>query len=177
MQTEQKSSVSEQDIEKRVLKVFASCRKDANAPFDVAHFMDFLVSPPAEKFQIRNSFRGAKKHGNFLRKIELEFGICFTLSDYDTMFSLAEFVQKISERIAKKKGNIAIIKERMQEKDYFIFEIVMLLILGVLYYFFGLHWLVILVSFPILFAVYWVFSHRISNKKHTQALSKIILKK
>lgn len=82
------------EIRERILKIFNFCRKRADAPFEESHFMDFLLFPPSEKDQIRNSFRGANKHGDFMRKIELEFGICFTLSDYDSTFSLDAFTKK-----------------------------------------------------------------------------------
>ncbi|GET46302.1 hypothetical protein [Capnocytophaga felis] len=164
------------EIRERILKVFNSCRSKKNTPFEESHFMDFLMFPPCKKNQIRNSFRGADKHGIFMRKIELEFGICFTLSDYDSTFSLDDFTQKVLERIGKTKSNKNIIKQRMNEKNYFIFEIVTLLILGTLYYFFGIHWLPILLTPLLLTAVYWICSHRIKDILHNKKLGNIILK-
>ncbi len=64
----------------------------------------------------------------------------------------------------------------MNEKNYFIFELVMLLILSVLYYIFGWHWLPILLSPLLLFAAYWIALRRIKDMLHTKRLSKIILK-
>ena len=165
---------TETEIRERVLKIFCQCRSKADAPFDESHFMDFLLYPPSKKDQFRNSFLGAYKHGNFMRKIELEFAICFTLSDYDSAFSLNAFCQKISQRIEKKSSNIALIKQRMNEKNYFIFEIAMLLILGALYYFLGLHWLPILLTPLFLIAIFWVFYHRIQEMSHTSKLQKKI---
>ncbi|MDO5106287.1 hypothetical protein [Capnocytophaga sp.] len=168
---------TEKEVRERILKVFHLCRKKANTPFEATHFMDFLLFPPSEKDQIRNSFRGANQHGNFMRKIELEFGICFTLSDYDSTFTLDAFTKKVIERINKPKSNISIIKERVSEKNYFIFEIVTMLILCLIYYFFGLHWLSISLTPLFLGAVYWIGAHRITDMLHNKKLSKIIFKK
>lgn len=176
MTINKENAPNQEQIKTKVLAIFNACRTQPESPFEPLHFMDFLVAPPSEKHQIRNSFKGANKHGNFLRKIELAFGICFTLADYDTSFTLDEFVKKIEERIHKKASNVKLIKERMNEKNYFIFEIVMLLILSVLYYIFGWHWLPILLSPLLLFAVYWIASRRIKDMLHTKRLSKIILK-
>ena len=60
----------------------------------------------------------------------------------------------------------------MNEKNYFIFEIAMLLILGTLYYFLGLHWLPILLTPLFLIAIFWVFYHRIQEMSHTSKLQK-----
>ncbi|MFK8281353.1 hypothetical protein [Capnocytophaga cynodegmi] len=169
--------LTETDLKEQILKIFSLCRKKANAPFEESHFMDFLLFPPSKKGQIRNSFRGANKHGNFMRKIELEFGICFTLSDYDTTFSLDTFTQKVAERISKHKSNVFIIKERTNEKNYFIFEIITILILCSLYYFLGFHWLPILLTPLFLAVVYWISSRRIIDMRHNKKLSKIIFEK
>lgn len=156
-----------QRVKERILKIFQKSRKDSSQVFNTLHFMDYLDSPPAPKYQLRNSFLGARKFGNFIKKIELKFAICFKDSGNESVMSLDEFTAKVIERMGKKQSNLQVIRARQQEKNYFIFEIVMLLILIVLYVIFGVHWLPILLSFPIALAVYWIASARIADKIHT----------
>lgn len=167
-------NIQNQQIKERILKIFQESRKDPSQVFDTSHFMDYLASPPAPKYQLRNSFLGARKFGNFIKKIELEFAICFKDSGDESVMSLDEFTAKVIERMSKKQSNLQIIRARQQEKNYFIFEIIMLLIISILYAVFGVHWLPILLSFPIALAVYWITSARISDKIHTAKLSKKI---
>ncbi|MFN8348449.1 MAG: hypothetical protein U0X91_25830 [Spirosomataceae bacterium] len=112
-------------IKERVIEIFQEMRSNPNDYFDETHFLDFLVTPNMNKNTIKNSFKGAKKYYEFIRKIELEYSICFSSADEDRYYSLDKFIAKIEERLSMKKGNIMIVKSRKKKKERFLFEIIL----------------------------------------------------
>ncbi len=138
--------------------------------------MDYLTYPQKEKGQIKNSFVGVRKFHRFLDSVELEFGICFTLSDLDNpYYSIDSLTKKVQERLNKRKGNIIIIKQRIAQKDNFYLEFIFLFILIILYVFLKFHWIpiVLTIFFGIFF--YWITTSKLSNNRHNKKLYNIIM--
>lgn len=163
------------EIKDRILKVFNRKREKPNSNFDESHFLDYLTFPSKEKGQIKNSFIGVRRFYRFMDSLELEFGICFTLSDLDNPnYSIDELTKKVEERISKRKGNLIIIKQRIAHKENYYFEFFLLLILLSAFINFKIHWfsITLMVLFGIFF--YWITRSKLLNRKHDKALYKVI---
>jgi hypothetical protein len=166
--------MTESDIRKRILDLFNKERERPNTEFNESHFLDFLSSPPHSKDTIKNSFRGVRRYYRFMDLLELEFGICFTLSDLDKYYSVDSLTKKVLERISKGRGNLMILKQRNEEKETYWIEFVWALILLLTYFWLGLHWLSLSLTVPFGIAIWWIVSSKIHNKRHNKKLNEII---
>lgn len=148
-------------------------RKNSSEVYNESHFMDFLTSPPHEKNTLKNSFRGVRKYYRFLDKIELEFGICFRISDLDTYYSLGKLTKKVIERINKPKGNLKIIRSRLNEKNFYFEFIILFLILSIVF-FFRFHIISIIINLLLVLILFWAIEIRVYNRKQMNQLYKRI---
>ena len=168
--------MTEFEIRNKILYIFNKKREKANAKFDESHFLDYLTFPPKNKGQIKNSFKGVRKYYRFMDNLEIEFSICFTLSDLDNpYYSVDELTKKVEERIIKRKGNLIIIKQRIAQKDKYYFELLLVLILITTFFVFKIHWIPFLLT--IIFGVifYWITTSKMQNAKHNKELYKKII--
>ena len=163
--------MTQQEVQIKILEIFQSERRNASAEFDATHFMDFLTHPAHKKNTLKNSFRGVRKYYRFMDKLELEFGICFRLSDLDQYYSVDKLTKKVLERIQKGKGNKMILQRRNQEKEKYIIELVLLIILAGLFYWKGIHWISITLTILFGIAICWIVSSKIYNKQHIKKMN------
>ncbi len=165
----------EVEIKERILKVFSEKRERSDASFEEFYFLDYLTFPPKDKGTIKNSFIGVRRFYRFMDSLELEFGICFTLSDLDNPnYSVDQLTEKVKERISKRKGNLIIIKQRISNKENYYLEFLLLIILTTAFINFKIHWfsVILAVLFGIFF--YWVTRAKVLNRNHDRRLYKII---
>jgi ABC-type transport system involved in Fe-S cluster assembly fused permease/ATPase subunit len=162
--------MTEPEVKATILKIFTSERKNPDAPYDESHFMDFLLNRSIPKNDIKNSFSGVKKYHIFMDKLELEFGICFSLADLDRTYSVDQLTKKVLQRIKKGKGNKMILKMRIAQKDTYNIEITLVVILVGLYFWLGIHWVPILCTILFGIAIYWIVSSKINNQKHLKKM-------
>lgn len=163
------------EIKERILKVFHLARQKPDSEFDETHFLDYLTYPPHRKNLIKGTFRGSRKYYRFMDGIELEFGICFPLSDLDNYYSIDSLTKKVIERINKKRGNVMVLKERLKTKDRYLFESILLILLALLYITLGVHWLSLTMTFIFSAVIYWTISSKVYDRQHNKKLSSIIL--
>ncbi len=162
--------MNKDEVKNKIIEIFNSVRNNPEIEFKENNFMDFLLYPP--KNNIKNSFRGARKYYCFMDKIELEFGMCFKISDLDRYYSVDELVEKVNERINKRKGNLIILKNRNEEKDKYILEIVLLIILMVVFYWQGINLISIILTICFSIIVFWTLSNRVYAKKQLKKMNK-----
>ncbi|MBC9796444.1 hypothetical protein [Sinomicrobium weinanense] len=167
--------MTEQEVRDKILEIFKSERSNSSADFDENHFMDFLTHPAHQKNTIKNSFRGVRKYHRFMDKLELEFGICFSLSDLDTYYSIDKLAKKVLERIKKGRGNKMILQRRNEEKEKYIFETALTIILVGLFYWEGIHWISILTTIVFGIMIYWILNSKIYNKRHIKKMNKRLM--
>lgn len=167
--------MTETDIKDAILRIFNEERQKPNADFSGSHFLDFLTFPAHSKNTIKNSFRGVRRYYRFMNKLELEFGICFTLPDLDKYYSIDGIIKKVVERMNKRRGNLMILKRRNEEKERYGFELIMSILLIIIYIGFGLNLISIILTIFIGFAIYWILSSKIHDKQHNKKLSKKLL--
>ena len=163
--------MTEEGVKNKILEIFKSERSNSSADFNENYFMDFLTNPAHQKNTIKNSFRGVRKYYRYMDKLELEFGICFSLSDLDKYYSLDKLTKKVLERIKKGKGNKMILQRRNEEKEKYIFEIVLLIILVGIFYWQGINWISILTTIIFGLVIYWILSSKIYYKSHTKKMN------
>ena len=163
------------DIERIILNLFEQTRETPGAYYDKAHFMDYLVDPPTNKDNIKNSFKSARKYYTFFEAIELQFGICFTLADQDKFYSLDKFVAKTKERIDNSRGNKMIIRQRMAEKHTYYFEFLLTIILTLFVSYFKIHPVSIILTILWGIAIWWLVGSKLKDRRHNSRLFKIII--
>lgn len=163
--------MQESDIKEKILEQFSKTRKYPSAYFDESHFLDYLTYPEHRKDSIKNSFKGVRAYYRFMNALELEFGICFTLSDLDTYYSVEGLTKKVIERISKRRGNLMILKQRNGEKDRYLMEIGLILVLIGLNVWLGLHWVTVITTIVFGIVIYWLVSAKNHNRNHNKRLT------
>lgn len=169
--------MTEIEIKTKILEIFQQERQKPYEVFQESHFLDFLTFPPHRKDNIKNSFRGVKKYYQFMNRLELEFEICFTLSDLDRGYSTEKITKKVIERIGKRRGNIMIIKQRNSEKETYYIEIFLIILVVLVYFIFGINLISIILTLTFGYAIYWILNSKISSRKHDEKLKLKILNK
>ncbi|MNF75977.1 hypothetical protein D3C84_580720 [compost metagenome] len=109
-------------------------------------------------------------------RLELEFEICFTLSDLDRGYSVDKITKKVTERIGKRRGNIMIIKQRTTEKETYYIEIFLIILLAIIYRWCGINLISIILTLAFGFAIYWILTSKINSRKHDKKLKSKIIK-
>ena len=168
--------MTETEIKNIILKIFKKERQKPDAEFSESHFLDFLTFPAHPKDTIKNTFKGVRRYYRFMGKLELEFGICFSIPDVDKYYSIDSITKKVIERINKRRGNLMILKRRNEEKEKYGFEIIMSILLILIYILLGLNLISITLTIFIGIAFYWILSSKIRDKKHNKKLTKKILR-
>ena len=145
-------------------------RQRPNTDFDETHFFDYLVTPPSRHNSLKNTFKGARKYYRFMERVELEFVICFRISDQDGYYSVDKLTQKVKERVAKRKGNMMILKQRAVEKDRYYFESSLITFLLGLYIWLGVNWITTILTLIIGLIIFWIIGVRVHQMQHNKML-------
>lgn len=164
----------EMEVREKILYLFNNERQCPNSHFEESYFLDFLTHPPHPNNSIKNSFKGVRRYYRFMDKLELEFGICFKLSELDKYYSVDQLTKKVLERIGKGRGNLMILKQRNEEKEKYYIEVILTLIIMGAFFWFGFHWLSILITVTFGIAIWWIISSKIYNKRHIKKMNLII---
>ena len=90
----------------RVTQLFEKYRATPGAPYDEAHFLDFLLANPKGNGAVSNSFRGLRRFNAFLDDVQYEFGICFSLEDRDANYALDKFVERTIQLQQSRRGSL-----------------------------------------------------------------------
>lgn len=98
----------------KVLEIFEKRRRAPGAPYDEAHFLDFLLQNPKKKRAVYNSFRGLRRFNAFIDEVQSEFAICFSMKDREANYSLEKFFGRVKELQAAPRSSLASLKNRMQ---------------------------------------------------------------
>lgn len=107
-----------------VLELFEKHRKLPGEEFDPEYFFDFLVREPKGKGAFRNSFRGLRRFNAFWDDVQLRFGVCFSVKDRETDYSLERFCERIEELQHSKRSSKASLRNRAKygfEWSIFVF--------------------------------------------------------
>ncbi|GCC51597.1 hypothetical protein SanaruYs_18230 [Chryseotalea sanaruensis] len=161
-----------EEIEKIILNIFERTRQKPKSTYDRNHFLDYLITPPATKDNIKNSFKGVRKYYMFFEAVEQAFGICFTLSDQDRFYSVQNFVLKTKERIGNVRGNKIIIRQRISERETYYIEFMLTMTLIFIAAFFKVHIASLIVTILWGIAMWWIIGSKIRDRRHNKRLFK-----
>lgn len=163
-----------EELKKQIIEIFQRNRQTPNANYDESNFLDYLLTPPASKNNINNSFKGVKRFHQFIDDVELTFGICFSTADLDRFYSVEQFIKKTKERIGKERGNKMIIQRRLEEKSNYSVHIILTFIFLAVIFFLKLHWITVVVGICYSIAMWWILSNELRSKRHDRKLNEII---
>ena len=107
-----------------IRELFERHRAIPGAPLDESHFLDYLIPNPNSIGAVRNSFLGLRRYNAFVDEVQLQFNICFSVSDFESNYSLPQFVSRVAELQRSPRGSIASL--RNQRKRGFGWETVLL---------------------------------------------------
>jgi len=93
-------------VRDRVLELFESQRALPGAPFEEAHFLDFLLADPSSIGAVRNTFKGLRRFNKFVDAVQYEFAVCFSTSDFDSNWSVEKFVERIKYLQLSRRGSL-----------------------------------------------------------------------
>jgi hypothetical protein len=172
-----KFRMKEEEVKTIILEIFNKTRQSSVTDYDEAHFMDYLIHPPSARDSIKGSFKGVRKYYNFFSAVELRFGICFSLSDQDKIYSIDKFVLKTKERIESSRGNKMIIRQRIAEKNHYYIEFILTMILVTIIWFFKIHVVSVIGTIFYATGMWWILGSKIRNKRHDKELYKVIMGK
>ncbi len=92
--------------------------------------------------------------------LELEFGICFKISDLDKYYSVDSLTKKVFDRLHKSKGNKIILKQRKERKENYLPDGLLIFLLLLFFFWLGFHWTMLLIVAIIGRIYYWIYSIR-----------------
>ena len=108
-----------------VIELFERHRKVPGEKFDPDFFFDFLISKPKGKGKFRNSFLALRRFNAFWDEVQLKFGVCFSIKDRESDYSLNRFCERIEQLQQSKNASKASLRNR--EKESFEWNIFILL--------------------------------------------------
>src|SRR5918994_3506787 len=104
------------DIRNWLLSIFEQVRQSPGAPYEPERLLAFLTDPPAaEGRRVADTFAGRRRFVRFMNTIQLEFGICFTLEEWDRGFSLANLANLVVATIAKPDRVLRLARQRLDQ--------------------------------------------------------------
>jgi len=90
----------------RIVEIFEKHRATPGAPYDAAHFIDFLVANPHGKRDAYDSFRGRSRFIAFIEEVQYEFAVCFSMKDFEANYPLARFISRVEELQRSRRGSL-----------------------------------------------------------------------
>jgi len=91
---------------KKIIELFERHRATPGAPYDDAHFLDFLLAKPKSKRAVYNSFGGLRRFNAFVDDVQYEFAVCFSMNDRDENYPLERFVSRVLELQKSRRGSL-----------------------------------------------------------------------
>lgn len=164
--------MTETEIRNKILEQFQVARQKPNADFEESHFLDFLTYPAHKTNSIKNTFQGTKRYYRFMDMLELEFGICFKVSDLDKYYSVDSLTKKVLERLQKAQGNKIILKQRKERKENYLLDGVLIFLLLLFYSWLGFHWTILLILAVFGRIFYWIYSSRKYERQHIKRMDR-----
>lgn len=90
----------------KIIELFEKHRATPGAPYDDAHFLDFLLANPRARGVLHNSFGGLRRFNAFVDEVQYEFAVCLSMKDRDANYSLDKFVSRILELQRTRRGSL-----------------------------------------------------------------------
>ncbi|TKB46733.1 hypothetical protein [Thalassotalea mangrovi] len=105
----------ESDIKSEIVGIFTKYKHSKDIEFVEENFLDFLIANPSDKGAFRNSFKGLRKYNHFIDEVQLKFGICFSIKDRETNFSLENFTLRVIQLMNSKRSSLKSLRNQMKQ--------------------------------------------------------------
>lgn len=96
----------ETDARHKIIELFEKHRATPGAPYDEAHFLDFLLANPPSRRAVYNRFDGLRRLNAFIDEVQYEFAVCLSMNDRDANYPLAKFVSRVLELQQSRRGSL-----------------------------------------------------------------------
>lgn len=155
--------MKERATRESILQIFRQHRADPREAFNESHFLDFLLANPKKKGVIRNSFNGLRRFNAFIEKVQYKYGVCFSLEDLESNYSLEQFIERTNKLQQSRHGSLKSLKS--QERAGAGVQVIVLLdavLLGLAYTLSDFIWIsgVLLVISVLATVAFAVFAYR-----------------
>lgn len=108
-------SVTVDNIQHAVIRLFEDSRQSPGAPYEAERFMAFLTTKPVKKGRRHaDTFNGGRGFGRFMNAVQLEFGVFFTNKDLDRGWALDDFVELIQTKMADPDQGMRLARKQLQ---------------------------------------------------------------
>jgi hypothetical protein len=97
----------------KTLEIFKKCREKPKSPFEESDFLNGISG--MHTFLFGHPFR-CSKYNKFIRKIELEFNICFADENLKKLYPLDEFLTLIEKLQKNKAISIEAVQKNIAKK-------------------------------------------------------------
>ena len=108
-------SASDVDVRDTVLGIFERVRQRPSTPYDAERFLAYLTHPPSNNRRVADTFRGRHRLVRFIHAVQLHFGICFTLDEWERGFGVDAFVELVTAKMARPGQGLRLARQRLQE--------------------------------------------------------------
>ncbi len=102
------------NIRERLLAIFEVVRETPGAAFEAEHLVQYLIDNPERRIELHNTFKGKRRFFRFMRTIEEEYTICFSLKDND-LTSLEQWVDRVNYLCSTPKSSLTTIANQLKE--------------------------------------------------------------
>lgn len=119
-------------VRQRVLGLFEKHRATPGAPFEEAHFLDFLLPNPGQKRAVYDSFKGLRRLNAFLDEVQDEFTVCLSIADRTDNLSLTRLVDRVQQLEQSPRGSLASLNNRVAAGPGWRVLIVANLLIGIM---------------------------------------------
>lgn len=108
-------NIESKNIKEKIIAVFEATRELPGESYDENSIVLYLVENPTGYGSIHNTFKGKRRLSKFLKAIESEFLICFSLKDWEALVSLDQIEKRINYLLATPKSSITTIRNRLKD--------------------------------------------------------------
>ncbi len=103
-------------ILQETLQIFESTRSTPAALFESDRFLAYLTNPPASTgLRTIDTFEGRRRYVRFIDSVQLHFGVCFTVKEWERGLHLEDFVELVAQKVANPRQAQRLAQQRLKE--------------------------------------------------------------
>lgn len=168
--------IPDNEVRSRVLQIYAACRKSPEAPYDEDRFLDHLLEPPAKPGRINDSFAGTRRLVRFMDSVQADFAVYFSVKDWETRFSLSQFIERIQKLRQNPTGSLRSLENAKTTYDITIVIVANLIVVALALITRSIEWLFIVFVVTCIAMNCWVFWFYRREKKYLDGVEEKIIR-
>lgn len=160
-----------EDTTRKVIELFEKHRKEPGTEIEQSHFFDFLLKKPRKKGAFRDSFSGLRRFNAFWDEVQLEFGVCFSIKDRETDYSLEDFCKRIEQLKNSKRSSKSSLRNRAKFGfEWNIFILMNFILFGIALSFSSYKFVLAIVLVTMGYLNFKLVKHYLKEKKYVKEL-------